>query len=56
MYKLTLKLLTVDYIKIYLEKFDSEHSAREKIIIISHLFNRPSSRGCVFVKPYQAPD
>ena len=37
MYKLWLKLLTVDYIKVYVEKFDSEHYAKEKVILISHL-------------------
>ena len=31
MYKLWLKRLTLDYIKLYM-KFDSEHSASEKLI------------------------
>ena len=34
MYKLWLKRLTVDYIKISEEKFDSDHSANERRIIM----------------------
>ena len=39
MYKLWLKLLTLDYIKIYVKKIDPENSASEKLIIISYLFD-----------------
>ena len=49
MYKFWRKLLIVDYIKIVEEKFDSDHSAKEKLIIISHLFHRSLSRSCVSV-------
>ena len=43
-YKLWLKRLTVDYIKISEEKFDSDHYANDKRVIMSHLFNRALSR------------